>query len=236
MAAGSREAERDEGWVLAGQLLPSRAAWGGPEPPQRKAETPPAVAERSPHLGVVGWPGAGRRGGLGEVQPQHPGAAVAAACNCIWPNSSILRVCWGGSAWAGGPASLVLFWGAGSSGLVPQAASDPAFGRGVCGCQHPLVWVGWAVGLGSPWLEGLPKLLPPAAPLGRALLCCRTPRFGLVTLPAVNPGALPHKRWSEGGLFPLPGPARAAGVSAQPDSLGFVFRSLLGPLELSREN
>lgn len=98
------------------------------------------------------------------------------------------------------------------------------------------MWVGWAVGLGSPWLEGLPKLLPPAAPLGRALLCCRTPRFGLVTLPAVNPGALPHKRWSEGGLFPLPGPARAAGVSAQPDSLGFVFRSLLGPLELSREN
>ncbi|KAM9609145.1 LOW QUALITY PROTEIN: uncharacterized protein ACIBXB_001190 [Morphnus guianensis] len=65
----------------------------------------------------------------------------------------------------------------------------------------PLVWVGWAVGLGSPWLEGLPKLLPPAAPLRRALLCCRTPRFGLVTLPAVNPGLCPTKG-GLGGAFP----------------------------------
>lgn len=94
---------------------------------------------------------------------------------------------------------------------------------------------GWAVGSGSPWFEGLPELLPLAAPLERVLLCCRAPRVGLVALPAVHPGAL-TPQGDLGGLLPLPGPTRAAGVSGRPDSLGFVPSSLLGLPELSRES
>ncbi|KAM7080865.1 LOW QUALITY PROTEIN: uncharacterized protein J5F26_015349 [Ciconia maguari] len=143
------------------------------------------MAGGSPRLGVAGRPRAGRSSpGTPEQPPPLP---VIAFGQIPRPRG----VLWG--AWPGQAAPHPwCFWGCWQQRSRTTGSVRPSvrMRRG---------WVpppGWAVGSGSLWFEGLPGLLLPAAPLERALLCCRAPRFGLVALPAAHPGLCSPK----GGL------------------------------------